>query len=453
MDTSLLLQDSLPGNGMGRLSSSTAAGSQNNFAATLQDFSAADAETLLAGEAADSDAELPDAAETPLALRLPGSAALLQSALSGAMQDSTDSADSAVADPDPAADSGTAELLPAARVLPDTLARLPAANADSLATEQQQAALPATADTTADAAVAAAASAGEPGEQTENREEEDEPAQQAADNTAALLLQPPLQARPLDSNHRSQRSSADTGRNSAQGSNLNLAGLRQPDLAAGSAQALAAQNANSDSRDFSASLLDVEAEAAALLQDQPAPAGVDLEAIQQTLNALRLAEPANGSSNLRSAAAASDSNWVLHSDIEAGSHGWSEEIGSRISWLKDQGISKAELSLHPAELGVLDITIHSEDDRISVSIVTRNEAARELLQDSLPRLADLLRGSGLALEQGAVSQQDSSQRDMARSSQQGTAAPAGDQHDSNDTTANIRPRSALLHQGRIDHYV
>lgn len=168
------------------------------------------------------------------------------------------------------------------------------------------------------------------------------------------------------------------------------------------------------------------------------------------LAALNHSETASSTPEIRSANAA-EPVFTLSSEISMGAEGWGEEVGSHISWLSEQNISKAELTLHPAELGAIDITINNEDDRITVSIVTRNEAARELLQDNLPRLAELLRQNGLALEQGSVSQHSAGQREQQAASAHGRTH-GGDNQDSA-AADTPRLRSALLHQGQIDHYV
>lgn len=150
---------------------------------------------------------------------------------------------------------------------------------------------------------------------------------------------------------------------------------------------------------------------------------------------------------------AAEGLFTLATETPVGTEGWGEEIGSHISWLSEQKISKAELTLHPAELGVLDITINNEDERVTVSIVTRNEAARELLQEHLPRLADLLRQNGLALEQGSVSQHSAGQREDQGGNAQARTERSTEQREEPADTALRRSRSALLHQGQIDHYV
>lgn len=143
--------------------------------------------------------------------------------------------------------------------------------------------------------------------------------------------------------------------------------------------------------------------------------------------------------------------FTLQSDVPAGTEGWSEDIGSKVSWLSEQKIGRAELTLHPAELGTLDITINNDDDRVTVSIVTRNEATRELLESSMPRLADLLRSNGMTLEQGSVSHQGSGQRE-GREAQQGSATTRQDGNGGT-TQDELRVRQAFLRQGQIDHYV
>jgi flagellar hook-length control protein FliK len=168
------------------------------------------------------------------------------------------------------------------------------------------------------------------------------------------------------------------------------------------------------------------------------------------LAALNHAEAASSMPDIQSTNAA-EPVFTLDTETPIGAEGWGEEVGSHISWLSEQKISKAELTLHPAELGAIDITINNEDERITVSIVTRNEAARELLQDNLPRLAELLRQNGLALEQGSVSQHSAGQREEQAASAQGKE-PGRDNKDS-PAVDTPRLRSALLHQGQIDHYV
>lgn len=238
------------------------------------------------------------------------------------------------------------------------------------------------------------------------------------------------------------------------------AGTQQRDTGPGAGIAPAAPTAAGASHDrpgadeFLQRLQGVQGDPAnRLIQPQPvlAPA-LDGGLMQQVLAAAALRQAdAHVTPGASPSAASADAPFSLQSVTPAGTEGWGEEIGSHISWLSEQKISKAELSLHPAELGAIDITINNEDERVTVTIVTRNEAARELLQDNLPRLAELLRNNGLALEQGSVSQHGAGRGSSQDGPAPGAARSPADEN--GDGTASPARRAALLHPGQIDHYV
>lgn len=151
---------------------------------------------------------------------------------------------------------------------------------------------------------------------------------------------------------------------------------------------------------------------------------------------------------------ANSMTYTLQSELHAASEGWSEDLGAKITWLSHQKIGKAEISLHPAELGALDITIDHDHERITVSIVTRNDAARELLESSMPKLAELLRNNGLSLEQGTVSQQSNSgKQNNADSGLANNGSDSSDTASDQQLPSHMQVRSAILHNGQIDHYV
>ncbi|MES0874094.1 flagellar hook-length control protein FliK [Sinimarinibacterium thermocellulolyticum] len=78
------------------------------------------------------------------------------------------------------------------------------------------------------------------------------------------------------------------------------------------------------------------------------------------------------------------------------------DLGERIAWLLDQGLSEAILELHPAELGALTIRIETQAQQAQVHIIAAEPAARALLSQHLPQLRELLGASGLTLTRGQV---------------------------------------------------
>lgn len=162
--------------------------------------------------------------------------------------------------------------------------------------------------------------------------------------------------------------------------------------------------------ELSAAGLPLESTAAASALELSAPAP-ELPAPSEPapVNALMrgLLHAGMGSESMKLAQGDTAATYSLNSP--AGSDQWQAELGNRIRWLAGMKISTAELQLHPAELGAVEVRIVTEDERATVSFVTHNAQARELIEASLPRLRELLSGSGLALQHSEVSQQSTPQ--------------------------------------------
>jgi flagellar hook-length control protein FliK len=135
----------------------------------------------------------------------------------------------------------------------------------------------------------------------------------------------------------------------------------------------------------------------------------------------------------------------------AGSDAWFQDLGARVDWLKDLKVEKAEMQLHPAELGVLDIQISTGDEGTTVSFVTHNAEARHLIEENMPRLRDLLASQGMQLGQSHVSQHSEGQR-RGHETHSGSANA---QHDNAaaEEAAPVRRRAYIADPNRIDHYV
>jgi flagellar hook-length control protein FliK len=71
----------------------------------------------------------------------------------------------------------------------------------------------------------------------------------------------------------------------------------------------------------------------------------------------------------------------------------------------DSQVSRAELRLHPAHLGPIDVSVTVHNDEVNVSFNATHPATREALESSLPRLRELLGDAGLSLGNASVSQQ------------------------------------------------
>ena len=208
----------------------------------------------------------------------------------------------------------------------------------------------------------------------------------------------------------------------------------------------------------------------ALSKGQPLESGLNTASLQPVqpspqlnlpLSALTMPNPALQAGSLPASTMAGDStlaetagntnNTVFSIESPVGSDSWNQQVESKIRWMTRLNISTAELKLHPAELGSVEIRISAEDDQARISFVAMNNSTRELIESSLPRLRDLLNDSGMQLEQSDVSGGNNENRDAAvDSDQQLTDHVFSESESQTGQTAASKP---LMINSLVDHYV
>ncbi|NML24887.1 flagellar hook-length control protein FliK [Zoogloea dura] len=92
----------------------------------------------------------------------------------------------------------------------------------------------------------------------------------------------------------------------------------------------------------------------------------------------------------------------LHVATPASSPHWPEEVGNKVSWMVSNTESHAELTLTPPQLGKVEVSITVSGDQTSAQFVAATPAARELIEQNLPRLREILEQSGINLGQTDV---------------------------------------------------
>lgn len=113
---------------------------------------------------------------------------------------------------------------------------------------------------------------------------------------------------------------------------------------------------------------------------------------------------------------------AIRVDTPVGSRGWDAEVGQKIVLLVNRQESRAELTLTPPQLGRVEVSISVNGDQTSAAFVSASPAAREALEQALPRLREILADAGITLGQASVN---------AESARQGREeTPAGPQRGS-----------------------
>lgn len=138
---------------------------------------------------------------------------------------------------------------------------------------------------------------------------------------------------------------------------------------------------------------------------------------------------------------------------------FSDEVGQQVRVFVNNGLQEARLQLTPADLGRVQITINTEGDNARVVFVAETAAARDLLDQSMPRLREMLQQSGIQLAQGDVSDQTESQRRGEGLGEDGQRLAQGDADaQAADAEQALRPQlgeidGAESGAGRVDTYI
>jgi flagellar hook-length control protein FliK len=88
---------------------------------------------------------------------------------------------------------------------------------------------------------------------------------------------------------------------------------------------------------------------------------------------------------------------------ELGSAGWGKSLGQHISWMVAGEHQTAELHLHPADLGPLQVVLSVENNKAELMFVSREPAVREAIEAAMPQLKQMLSDAGISLGQTSVS--------------------------------------------------
>lgn len=118
----------------------------------------------------------------------------------------------------------------------------------------------------------------------------------------------------------------------------------------------------------------------------------------------------------------------IHAPV--GYDAWAGEVTNRVVWMTQNQEGTAELVLTPPQLGRIEVSVSVDGDKTSAQFIAATPAAREVLEQALPRLREALAQAGITLTDANVNtagqqgQQSNDGRDggSRRSSTGSTAA-------------------------------
>jgi flagellar hook-length control protein FliK len=131
---------------------------------------------------------------------------------------------------------------------------------------------------------------------------------------------------------------------------------------------------------------------------------------------------------------------------------WGGQLGERIQWMGGRQLKTAHIEIDPPELGPLQIRISSEAGGTSIQFTTHSAAVRDLVEQSLPRLRDMLESGGTQLvDVNVAQQQDGGKRDTRESELAARRSVRG--NDSADALALDAPVALRRSSGLVDQFV
>ncbi|MCD9547211.1 hypothetical protein GLP21_00780 [Photobacterium carnosum] len=96
-----------------------------------------------------------------------------------------------------------------------------------------------------------------------------------------------------------------------------------------------------------------------------------------------------------------------------------EEVHERINMMMAKNLKYVDIRLDPPELGKLHIKLSINQDQASVQFTVNNHQTRDIVEQAMPRLREMLQQQGLQLAQSSV-QQDNSQQSSGHQSNNST---------------------------------
>lgn len=132
---------------------------------------------------------------------------------------------------------------------------------------------------------------------------------------------------------------------------------------------------------------------------------------------------------------------------EPGTEAFREGFSERVTILARGGRTQAELTLHPADLGPIEVKIRVEDGAATFQFEAPHPETRRAIEDSLPRLAEMLAQNGISLGETQVGQ---SGREAREAALEAAKASAGARRENADEAPPPPRRARMIAPGRVD---
>lgn len=77
---------------------------------------------------------------------------------------------------------------------------------------------------------------------------------------------------------------------------------------------------------------------------------------------------------------------------------WSNQFSQQIVWLSQQQIKSAVIRLNPKDMGGVEVNLQVDKNHATIQMTTHQDGARDAIEQSLPRLREMMNQQGLQLD-------------------------------------------------------
>ena len=127
---------------------------------------------------------------------------------------------------------------------------------------------------------------------------------------------------------------------------------------------------------------------------------------------------------------------------------WPEHFNQQILWLRQQQVNTAIIKLNPQEFGPLEVSIHLIKDETSINITTHTPQVRDLIEQAIPRLREMMTEQGLNLSQVNIE----SNGNQHQPQQQNQASTYSNAQPGEEQQAIAEPLLRKITKGLIDYF-
>lgn len=124
-------------------------------------------------------------------------------------------------------------------------------------------------------------------------------------------------------------------------------------------------------------------------------------------------------------------------------------LNERVTFMLSQHNPQADIRLDPPELGSMIIRIRTDAEQAQINFSVQNQEAKELLEDSMPKLKEMLAEQGIDLGESNIEQQQQGQNEQAGSNDNQKSGPLSST-ENDEAIASVKVAGNKL--GGVDFY-